>query len=121
MQQVSLGRRVIALLIDWFVAVFAAALVTGTAVSGEGATNPFVVLGVFWFYSVVTVGLLGFTIGKRLVAIGVHNPQGRAIGLPMAALRQALVCVVIPTLVTNNEGRGLHDVFAQSRQVSLNG
>lgn len=116
-QTVSWGRRFLALAIDWIVALFSGALVTGTTWSGPDASNPFVTLGVFVVEVGLLTGLLGYTIGKRLAGLRVEGPDGGRIGVPRALLRTALLALVIPAIVTNDEGRGLHDIAAGSRVV----
>lgn len=112
----SIGRRLLALLIDWAVALLTVALIAGSSFAGDGRTNPFLDLGVFYLQVWVLTGLLGFTIGKRLLGMRVEGPDGRPIGLVRAALRTALLCLVIPAIL-QNEGRGFHDIVASSRVI----
>ncbi|WP_375003019.1 RDD family protein [Aeromicrobium sp. CTD01-1L150] len=113
----SFGRRLIALLIDWAVALLTVALIAGSSFAGEDRPNPFLDLGVFYLQVWVLTGLLGFTIGKRLLRMRVEGPDGRPIGLLRAALRTALLCLVVPAILQNEEGRGFHDIAANSRVV----
>ena len=113
----SLGRRFAALLIDWLIALLTVALFTGTDLSGTDAASPFLNLGVFFLQVWLLTGLLGFTIGKRLLGLRVENPFGAPIGLARAFTRSLLLCLVIPALIQNDEGRGFHDVAAGSRVV----
>lgn len=118
-QTVSWGRRLIALIIDWAVALFSAAALTGAAWAGPDAANPFVTLGIFVVEVALLTGLLGYSIGKRLAGLRVENSHGRPIGLLRALLRTALLALVIPAVVINDGGRGLHDVAAGSRIVRV--
>lgn len=115
MPRVSLIRRVGAVFVDWVASILVATLITGDSYS---EVNPFVTLTVFVAYSTIGVGLLGFTIGKRIFGLRVEGPSGQPIGVPKALARQALLCLVVPAFVQNEEGRGVHDVLAVSRQVS---
>jgi uncharacterized RDD family membrane protein YckC len=117
-ETVSFWRRVGALFIDWVVAALTASAITGAAYSGEGAANPFIPLLVFLVEVTLLLGLLGTTIGKRLLGLKVIGPDGRGIGLPRAFVRTALLCLVIPAVVMNDEQRGLHDIAARSRVVA---
>ncbi|PRX97112.1 RDD family protein [Allonocardiopsis opalescens] len=103
------GRRIGAIFIDWLLAVAAAQLVP--------LDHPLLPLGVFALVAVVSISLTGTTIGKRL--LGVHlAPVGD--GPPWAVrvlLRTLLICLVVPPLVWDRDGRGLHDLAA--RTVSL--
>lgn len=116
-QSVSLGRRLVALVIDWFVAVLSAAVVAQTAVPPEGLRDSFIVSGVFIVEVGLLVGLLGFSIGKRLAGLRVEGHDGGPIGVPRALLRTFLLSLVIPALVMTDERRGLHDLAAGSRVI----
>lgn len=117
MQTASIGRRLAALAIDWVVAVLSAAAVANSTVPPEGLGESFLVSGVFVVEVGLLTGLLGFSIGKRLVGLRVEGPDGRPIGVPRALLRTFLLALVIPALVRNDEGRGLHDIAAGSRVI----
>ncbi|MEH3034390.1 MAG: RDD family protein [Aeromicrobium erythreum] len=119
MERVSFGRRLVALLIDWLVAMLSVAAVTGTALAGPGAASSFWTLGAFLLEVGLTTGLLGYSIGKRVLGLRVEGPDGRPIGLVRGLARTAAVCLVIPPVVTNAEGRGLHDVLTGSRVARL--
>lgn len=98
-----LGRRVLALVVDWILC-----LLIARAFLGSDALTP---LLVFAAENVLLVGTLGFTIGHRLLGIRVR-PLARAdVGPgPLRALvRTVLLCLVIPAVVWDAEGRGLHD------------
>ena len=114
-----MGRRLAALVIDWAVAVLSAAAVANSTVPPQGLRESLLVSGVFVLEVGLLVGLLGFSIGKRLVGLKVEGPDGLPIGVPRALLRTFLLALVIPALVTNDEGRGFHDIATRSRQVRL--
>jgi uncharacterized RDD family membrane protein YckC len=101
----GLGRRIIALCIDWAVAWGITALVL--------PGNSLVVLAVFLVMNVILVGSIGFTIGHRLLGIqvrvvGAAKPGGY-LGFGRSVLRSVLLCLVIPAVVWDADGRGLHD------------
>ena len=116
-QTVSFGRRLAALAIDWVIAVFSAAAVASSTVPPEGLRESFLVSGVFVVEVGLLTGLLGFSIGKRLVGLRIEGPDGGPIGVPRALLRTFLLALVIPAVVMNDERRGLHDVAARSRVI----
>ncbi|MFD1826509.1 MULTISPECIES: RDD family protein [Mumia] len=107
------GRRLAALVLDWVVAMLTVSIVTSTPVYGPDATASAWVLFAFWIEVSLLDGTLGFSIGKRVTGICVVGPNGRPIGL-RAFVRTALLCLVVPPLLQNKEGRGLHDVVAGS-------
>ena len=116
-QTVSIGRRFVALVIDWVIAVLSAAAVANSTVPPEGLRESLLVSGVFIVEVGLLTGLLGFSIGKRFLGLRVEGPDGRPIGVPRALLRTFLLALVIPALVRNDEGRGLHDIAAGSRVI----
>ena len=119
MQTASLGRRLAALVLDWFIAVLSAAAVFQSSVPPEGVREGLIVSGVFIVEVALLVGLLGFSIGKRLARIRVEGPDGGPIGVPRALLRTVLLSLVLPALVMTEERRGLHDLAAGSRVVGF--
>lgn len=118
-QSVSLGRRFLALAIDWAVAVFSAAAIADVSVPAQGLGQSLVVSGVFVVEVAVLTGLLGFSIGKRIAGLRVEGKDGRPIGVPRALVRTLLLSLVLPALVMTDERRGLHDVAVGSRVVPL--
>jgi uncharacterized RDD family membrane protein YckC len=118
-QTVSIGRRFGALVIDWAVAVLSASVLANTTVPPEGLRESFLVSGAFIVEVGLLTGLLGFSIGKRLLGLKVEGPDGRPIGVPRALLRTFLLALVIPALVMNDERRGIHDVATRSRVIRL--
>lgn len=107
----SFGRRFLALIIDWAIALLSVAVVT--------EAGPWLDLGAFFVQSWLLTGLLGFTIGKRVLDMKVEGIDGRPIGLWRSAIRTGLLCLVVPAILQNSEGRGLHDVAARSRIVRI--
>lgn len=110
----SWPRRIGALFIDWFIAVFTSAGIARTHVLPASPLENLIVTGFFVVEVGILTGLLGASIGKRVMGIAVVNEQGGAIGIPRALLRSALICLVIPVLLQTDHRRGLHDVAAGS-------
>lgn len=117
MKPPSLGRRLGALLVDWFIAVFSAAAVVDIAVPPASPRQELIATGFFVVEVALLVGLLGVTIGKRLFGLRVEGPEGRPIGLLRALVRTVLLALVIPALIMNEDKRGLHDLAAGSRVI----
>ncbi|MGP7961144.1 RDD family protein [Sanguibacter sp. A247] len=98
----TLGRRIPALFIDWFACMGVSALLF------DG--NPTGTLAVFFVENILLVGFLGFTLGHRVLGLGVRRIDGATFVGPLrAAVRALLLCVVIPAVVWDGDGRGLHD------------
>lgn len=126
----SWPRRVAALLLDWLicslvVAAFAgpdalpfASLFRDDAVGGSSTTW---VLVVYLAETTAMTWLGGGSIGKLLVGLCVvpaHGPLRRLNPLKIF-LRQVLVLLVIPPLVFREDGRGLHDLAADTATVTF--
>ena len=116
-QTVSTGRRLVALVIDWVIAMLSAAAVANTTVPPQGLRESLIVSGVFIVEVGLLVGLLGFSIGKRVVGLRVEGKDGRPIGVPRALLRTFLLALVVPAVIMTDERRGLHDIAAGSRVI----
>ena len=103
----TFGRRLVALAVDWVVALLiAGGLLRHVPV---GQFGPLLVLLV---ENVVLVGTAGATLGHRLLGMRVENLDGSAPGLVKASIRSVLLCLAIPPLVWDVDQRGLHDRWA---------
>jgi len=101
----TLGRRVVALFIDWVAAMIISRALVGTP---ETVLEQFATLGVFALEVTVLTWLWGSSFGQRLVGLRVVG-RTRRLGLVAATLRTVLICIVIPPLIWDADGRGLHD------------
>ncbi|MEU1038972.1 RDD family protein [Streptomyces sp. NPDC005907] len=108
------GRRLGALAVDWALCLLIA---YGLLTHGyDQATGNWALL-VFFVLGVLTVGTVGFTPGKRLFGLRVV-PEGGGRPNPLRALlRTALLCVAVPALIWDRDGRGLHDRIARTVEV----
>jgi uncharacterized RDD family membrane protein YckC len=101
----GLGRRVVALFIDWFAAMLISRLLVGTS---DANLESFTTLGVFFAEVTLLTWLSGASFGQRLVGLRVGGLT-RPLGFTGATIRTLLICLVIPPLVWDSDGRGLHD------------
>ncbi|MDZ5078344.1 RDD family protein [Nesterenkonia sp. HG001] len=104
------GRRVLALLIDWGIALLISTMWFDA--------DPIVTLLLFAAMHIILIGLLGVTIGKRLVRIQVVR-DARAPGPLWATVRTLLLLVVIPAIVFGPDGRAGHDRVAGTMQLRM--
>ncbi|RSS79959.1 RDD family protein [Streptomyces sp. WAC06614] len=110
------GRRLGAVAIDWAACqVIAYGLITG---GDQGAVGNWT-LALFVTLSVLTVGTVGFTPGKRILGLRVVAEDGGRLGIGRVVLRTLLLALVIPALVWDRDGRGLHDRAAKAVQVRI--
>ena len=108
------GRRLGALVVDWALCLLIA---YGLITEGyEQATGNWTLL-VFLLLGVLTVGTLGYTPGKRLFGLRVVALASGRVSPGRAALRTVLLCLAIPALVWDRDGRGLHDRLAGTVEV----
>ena len=103
------GRRVVALIIDWAVALGSAALIP--------FDHPLLTLAVFALEQVLLVGTLGTSIGHRIAGGVVIRNDGQRAVLWRALVRTVLLCIVIPVLIVSEDGRGAHDMIAGTRLI----
>ena len=127
------GRRVAALVVDWLACLLISAALfpaSGAAALSLVRGEPMATLGVFALENVLLVGTVGHTLGHRLLNLRVRTlapwapPEraadaprptarsadlGRIPGLLRAVVRTALLLLVIPAVVRDGDGRGLHD------------
>lgn len=99
------GRRVIALCIDWAASLLIAGGLSSAARSGTPTILPLVV---FFLQVTLLTWLGGASFGQRLLGIRVVG-LGARLGLVGALLRTFLIILVVPPVVWDRDGRGLHD------------
>lgn len=111
------GRRLGALFIDWGASVLIAyGLISGGELHSAGDWA----LGVFLLLSLLTVGTVGSTPGKRLLGLRVVSVEGLGRLAPWrVAVRTVLLGLAIPALVWDRDGRGLHDRLSGAVQVRI--
>jgi uncharacterized RDD family membrane protein YckC len=105
-----MGRRVLALLVDWLACMLIAQAVF---------RSQYWTLAIFAVETYVLTALTGLTLGKRLVGIRVARLDGRPVGFGWALVRTLLLLVVIPALFTDRDLRGQHDRAANTIVVRL--
>ncbi|WP_437020187.1 RDD family protein [Streptomyces sp. enrichment culture] len=110
------GRRIGALAVDWFLCLLIA---YGLITDGYGQETSNWALLIFFVLSVLTVGTLGFTPGKRLLGLRVVELGTGRINPLRALLRSVLLCLAVPALIWDRDGRGLHDRLARTVEVRI--
>lgn len=100
----SLGRRVLALVVDWGLALAISA--------GFFDTDPLATLGVFALMTWLLLATRGSTIGHTLTSLVVRSAHGGAARPTQVLIRTVSLCLVVPAVVWGLDGRGLHDVWA---------
>ena len=107
-ERAGLGRRVLALVIDWFASLLVTTVLYPDYRNGVAGSS-LLPLAVFYGEVVVFTWLIGSSFGQRILGLRVERADGTRLSLPRIALRTALICLVIPAVVYDADGRGLHD------------
>ncbi len=95
------GPRILAIMIDWLPCAVAAQLLT---------SNPaFSALALFAAMTALSIGIAGRTPGHAVAGLRVALLDGRRAGFGAGVIRTMLLCLVIPPVVYDDDGRGLHD------------
>lgn len=106
------GRRLGALVVDWGIAyLVSAAFWRPSSAQGQWGT-----IAVFAAEHLVLLSLLGFTVGKRLFGLRVGKLGGPLTPVHVI-VRTVLLLLVIPAVIWDRDGRGLHDRWAGTVEV----
>lgn len=108
----GLGVRVAALAVDWTLALVVTLLLAGPGPRSPGTGRELLVLVVFAVLVWSATALTGASLGQRLLGLRVVRLDRRPVGLRRGLVRTALIVLVLPALVTDSDGRGLHDLAA---------
>lgn len=110
------GRRLGALAVDWVLCLLiASSMIT----HGYGQATSNWALLLFLVLGVLTVGTIGFTPGKRLFGLRVIALGTGRVSPGRGLLRTVLLCLAVPALVWDRDGRGLHDRLAGTVEVRI--
>ena len=100
----KLGRRILAISIDW-----ALALMVSQAFAGGDST---ITLAVFAVMQLLLVATLGYSVGHRVLGLQVRRLDGQYVGLGRSFIRVFLILLVIPATIWDGDNRGLQDKAA---------
>ncbi|MFF3064992.1 RDD family protein [Oerskovia sp. NPDC057915] len=102
----TVGRRAVALVVDWVLCLLISYLVFDA--------DSMATLGVFAVENLLLVSTLGYTVGHRVMGLQVRvlGGEGRMVGLWRGFVRTVLLCLVVPAVVWDGDGRGMHDKAA---------
>lgn len=98
-----MGTRVLAFLVDLALSFGVALLFTRPDLPQNWSVAVWAVM------TVLAVGIFGFTPGQALLGIRVARVDGAALVGFWAIPRTALTFVIVPPLITDADGRGIHD------------
>lgn len=113
-------RRLGALVVDWMLCQLIASSFMGMQWGEVAGVHAFAPLILFFVLNLVLVPTTGTTIGHRLFGVRVISVDGDGWMPPppgRAALRALLLCLFVPAVIMDADGRGLHDKAARSAVV----
>ena len=118
MNRAGLGIRLAALAIDWAIATMTTALFVPPFSSALGPSS--LRLGIFLVEVSIVTGFTGSSMGQRMMGLRVLSwPDHLFISPLRAFIRTLLITLVIPAVVYDNEGRGLHERITQTTVVRI--
>ena len=98
----GLGRRVVALIIDWGLASAVAWFFFNY--------DPWAIAAVFVVHTALSISLIGGSIGHTLLGMRLNTVAGQAPGFWRPWVRQVLLMLVIPAVIWDQDTRGGHDI-----------
>ncbi|MGA1669936.1 MAG: RDD family protein [Candidatus Nanopelagicaceae bacterium] len=106
----GMGRRFIAITLDWLMS-----WAFGSLVFEQSEGRAFWIPAVFFVEIVLFTWLTGSSAGQRMVGLTVRGyPDLAPLSLVKVIIRTTLILLVIPAVVFDSDGRGLHDRIASS-------
>ena len=103
-----MGRRIVALTLDWTAAILVTHLAFPDLVYGsEGFAAA--TLGVFAIEVTLLTTATGSSFGYKIAGIRLISISPAHISFIKVLVRTALLCLVVPALIWDRDGRGLHD------------
>jgi uncharacterized RDD family membrane protein YckC len=110
------GRRLAAVALDWFLCyLIAFALIANRHVQQVGIW----ITVLFFLVSVLTLAAAGATPGKKLLGLRVVSLNGGRASLGQVVLRSFLLVLVVPALIWDRDGRGMHDKAVGTVEVRI--
>jgi uncharacterized RDD family membrane protein YckC len=109
------GKRILALIIDWASAILVVQVIPNAPEYGT-QINSLLTLIIFALEVMLFTWLMGASFGQRIVGLRVKdfikdsNPS-----LLQSIFRTLLIVLIIPPLLADSDGRGLHDRLAKTK------
>ena len=110
------GRRIVALFIDWFLCVLIA---FGLLAHRQAQAAENWALLLFAAMSMISLALVGATPGKLVMRTRVVQLDGTRLTPLGAVLRTLLLVLVVPAVVFDRDTRGLHDRAVKTVQIRV--
>ncbi len=99
-------RRIFALGIDWTIAL----VISNALMAGDNTATLMVFAGMQW----LLIATIGSSFGHLICGMRVAKLGATHVGFLASAIRVAMILLVIPAVVWDNDNRGLHDKLART-------
>ncbi len=108
------GRRFIAITLDWIISALVLMLITGRdyLTISSSAVGQLQLLGVFVALQILSIWAIGGSMGHRMLRLYVVNVHGGSLTWWRPIVRSVLLALVVPALVWDSDQRGFHDKIA---------
>jgi uncharacterized RDD family membrane protein YckC len=109
------GRRLVGVLIDWTACQLIAAALFDVPLPFAGVASgndTLILLGLFALEQLLLVGTAGYTLGHRVVGLRVLSLDGQRARPFQVLVRTVLLCLFLPAMFWDKDGRSLHDKAA---------
>lgn len=119
--QISLGRRMAALLIDWLMSyAIAIGFFSGGGSFTDRVPNARIpVLLIFFAQMTIMTALGGASAGHRVMRMKVVRFSDGGVATPLQALiRTTLICLVITAITFDENGRGIHERLSNTKLIN---
>ena len=113
------GKRILALIIDWVAAILVVQVIPNGPDYGT-QSNSLLTLLVFATEVTLFTWLMGSSFGQRIVGLRIRdfniekNPT-----LLQSLIRTLLIVLLIPPLLADSDGRGLHDRLVKTKIIKI--
>lgn len=107
-ESAGLGRRAVALGIDWLLAIGMSLVLLRQFPYGSSESS-LGILGLFAAEVILLTWLTTASFGQRIMGLQVLSTDRRRLSLWRVVVRTLLICLVIPAIIIDNNGRGLQD------------
>ena len=109
------GRRLVGALVDWTACQLIAAALFHVPLPFAGVASgadTLVLLAIFALEHLLLLSTTGYTLGHRAVGLRVLSLDGRTPRPFQALMRTVLLCLFLPAMFWDKDGRSLHDKAA---------
>lgn len=104
----GIGRRIGGIAIDWAASI-AIAIVAFPQFSYGSSESGLATLMIFAGETMLFTWLITGSFGDTIVGVQILRVNGERLKLWQVAVRTILLCLVIPAVIMDSTGRGLHD------------